>query len=78
MCEFTFEENSLGNIFAELKNDPIICEFLITTAIYTFNSANAANLAEPFPGFLLRSQQIRHKTGALQAINDARAKGVNI
>ena len=78
MCEFTFEENSLGNIFAELKNDPQICEFLITTAMTTFSSVNAANLAEPFPGFLLRHQEVRHKTGNLKHINDAREQGTDI
>ena len=78
MCEFTFEENSLGNIFAELKNDPVICEFLITTALYTFDSANAPNLSEPFPGFMLRRQEIRDKTGYLANITEARKKGVNI
>ena len=52
-CEFTFEENSVGSIFSELKNHTEICEFLLTTAILTFNSGNANNMTEPFPGFLL-------------------------
>jgi len=54
MCKFTFESNSLGNIFAELKNDPVGSEFLINTAVYAFNSSIAQNLTEPFPRFLLK------------------------
>ena len=54
MCEFTFEENSLGNIFAEIKNNKKIFEVLIATTIYTFMSGSAVNLSEPFPAFLLK------------------------
>ena len=54
MCKFTFESNSLGNIFAELKNDPTGSEFLINTAVYAYNSSMAQNLTEPFPRFLLK------------------------
>ena len=52
-CEFTFEENAVGSIFAELKNYREVCEFLLTTAILTFNNGAAQDMAEPFPGFLL-------------------------
>ena len=78
MCEFTFEENSLGNIFAELKNDRKVSKLMITTALQAFLSGGAANLAEPFPGFLLKRQEVRHKTGNLENINIARAGGQNI
>ena len=72
MCEFTFEENALGNIFAELKNDWAVCETLIATAIYAFQSQDAANYTEPFPGFLLFEQEVRPKTGTLAHIREAR------
>ena len=78
MCEFTFEENSLGNIFAELQNDRKVSKLMITTALQAFLSSAAANLAEPFPGFLLKRQEVRHKTGNLENINIARTKGQNV
>ena len=78
MCEFVFEENSLGNIFAELQNDRKVSKLMITTALQAFTSSAAANLAEPFPGFLLKRQEVRHKTGNLENINIARTRGENI
>ena len=38
MCEFTFEENELGNIFVEVKRDPEIALFLASTAYGAFIS----------------------------------------
>ena len=72
-CEFTFEENAVGSIFAELKNYPDVCEFLLTTAILAFNAGSARDMTEPFPGFLLKNTQIRDKTGYLSNIKEARA-----
>ena len=51
---------------------------MITTALQAFLSNAAANLAEPFPGFLLKRQEVRHKTGNLENINIARTRGQNI
>ena len=32
MCDFRFEENSLGNLFREIKEEPEIAHFLVETA----------------------------------------------
>ena len=75
MCEFRFEENNLGNIFNEIKNDPDTAHFLVETAYMAFASGRAGALTEPFPGFLLKAQEIRAKTGDLEAIRLAKADG---
>ena len=68
MCEFRFEEASLGNIFNEIKIDPDNAHFLVETTYMAFASGRAGALTEPFPGFLLRAQEMRAKTGDLEAI----------
>ena len=62
-CEFSFEENNLGNIFNEVKLDPDNAHFLIESAYMAFTSRNAGSYTEPFPTFLLINQEIRAKTG---------------
>ena len=74
MCEFQFEESSLGNIFFEIKKDPEIAHFLVETAYMAFVSGRAADLTEPFPGFLLFNQEFRDKTGQLANIRKAQDK----
>ena len=78
VCEFQFEENSLGNIFNEVKNDPDNAHFLVETAHMAFSSGRAGALTEPFPGFLLSKQEMRDKTGDLEAIRAAKAKGLQV
>ena len=75
MCEFRFEENNLGNIFNEIKKDPDNAHFLIETTYMAFTSGRAGALTEPFPGFLLKNQEMRAKTGDLEAIRRAKANG---
>lgn len=75
LCEFRFEENNLGNIFNEIKNDPDNAHFLVETAYMAFASGRAGALTEPFPGFLLKAQEIRDKTGNLANIRDAKERG---
>ena len=43
-----------------------------------FASGRAGALTEPFPGFLLRRQEMRDKTGDLEAIRAAKAKGQRV
>ena len=74
MCEFQFEESSLGNIFFEIKKDPEIAHFLVETAYMAFVSGRAVDLTEPFPGFLLYNNEIRDKTGQLANIRKAQNK----
>ena len=77
-CEFSFEENALGNIFAELKNEWESSQMLILTAIYAFQSPGAVNYTEPFPSCLLKSQEYRSKRGNLDNIQKTREEGKNI
>ena len=69
VCEFQFEENELGSIFAEIKRDPEIAIFLVSTAWGAFVSNRAADLTEPFPTFLLKSSEMRPKEGNLYYVN---------
>ena len=75
VCEFRFEENSLGNIFNEIKKDPDNAHFLVETAYMAFASGRAGALTEPFPGFMLKRQEMRDKTGDLAAIRAAKERG---
>ena len=65
MCEFRFEENNLGNIFMEINKDPTLAHFLLETTYMAFVSNRAADLTEPFPGFMLKHRETRAKTGNL-------------
>ena len=71
MCEFQFEENSLGSIYDEVKMYPDIAFFLVETTYFAFASNRAADLTEPFPGFLLNKPEMRPKTGNLHYIKEA-------
>ena len=69
VCEFQFEENELGSIFTEIKRDPEIAIFLVSTAWGAFVSNRAADLTEPFPTFLLKNREMRPKEGNLHYVN---------
>ena len=75
MCEFRFEECRLGNIFHEIKKDPDNAHFLVETTYMAFGSGRAGALTEPFPSFLLKANEMRAKTGDLEAIRQAKASG---
>lgn len=77
-CEFNFEENSLGNIFQEVKADPEIAHFLVETAFIAFASGRATDLTEPFPSFLLKNRELRPKEGNLTYIKEAQDKGIDV
>ena len=78
MCEFRFEENNLGNIFNEIKNDQDIAHFIVETAFMTFSSNRAGALSEPFPSFLLKNNEMRTKAGDLDSIKNAKAAGATV
>ena len=78
MCEFRFEENNLGNIFNEIKKDPDNAHFLVETTYMAFNSSRAGALTEPFPSFMLKSTEMRAKTGDLESIRQAKATGQRV
>ena len=71
MCEFSFKESNLGNIFNEIKKDPDIAHFLVETTYMAFMSGRAADLTEPFPSFLLKDREMRPETGNLEHIRVA-------
>ena len=75
VCEFQFEESNLGNMFMEFKKDPEIAHFLVETTYMAFVSQGASYLTEPFPGFLLKEREMRHKTGQLENIRQAKEAG---
>jgi len=78
MCEFRFEENSLGNIFQEIKRDPEIAHFLVETAYMAFVCKRATDLTEPFPSFLLINREVRPKIGNLEYIKNAQDQGIDV
>ena len=78
MCEFRFEENNLGNIFNEINKDQDIAHFIVETAYMTFSSGRAGALTEPFPSFLLKSNEMRTKAGDLDSIKNAKAAGATV
>ena len=77
ICEFRFEENELGNIFLEVKRDPEVALFLVSTAYGAFVSSRAADLTEPFPTFLLANREMRPKEGNLAYIAKAQQAGTD-
>ena len=78
MCEFSFKESNLGNIFNEIKKDPNIAHFLVETTYMAFTSGRAADLTEPFPSFLLKDREMRPETGNLEHIRVAQEKGIQV
>ena len=50
-------------MFIEIKKEPEIAHFLVETTYMAFVSQGASYLTEPFPGFLLKEREMRHKTG---------------
>ncbi len=71
ICEFSFEECDLGNIYVEVKKDPEIAHFLVETTYLAFKSVRAVDLTEPFPSFLLINKELRPKLGNLDHITSA-------
>ena len=71
MCDFSFKESNLGNIFNEIKKDPDIAHFLVETTYLAFVSNRASDLTEPFPSFLLKNREMRPETGNLEYIQVA-------
>ena len=67
-CRYDFEEENLGNIFVEIKNDPDIALHLIEMTYMAFRSGHAHKLTEPFPSFLLLDRELRPRTGDLEYI----------
>ena len=78
MCEFSFKESNLGNIFNEIKKNPDISHFLVETTYMAFISGRAADLTEPFPSFLLRDREMRPETGNLEHIRVAQERGIQV
>lgn len=76
VCQFKFEETSIGSIFREVKDDPEIAHFLIETAYMAFASNRSQDLAEPFPSFLLKEREIRPKIGNVEYVERAQAAGL--
>ena len=71
ICEFSFKENNLGNIFSEIKEDPEMARFIVETTFLAFTSGRALDLTEPFPSFLLKSREMRPEAGNLEYIRQA-------
>ena len=78
ICEFSFKENNLGNIFSEVKTDPLITKFLVETTYMAFFSQRAADLTEPFPSFLLNDRELRPEAGNLEYIKQAQERGTDV
>mmetsp|Transcript_24954 Transcript_24954/g.31121 ORF Transcript_24954/g.31121 Transcript_24954/m.31121 type:complete len:177 (-) Transcript_24954:961-1491(-) len=78
VCEFRFEENNLGNIFNEVKRDPEMAMFLVSTAFSAFISSRAPDLTEPFPSFLLSRREMRPKEGNLAYVQEAQKAGQDV
>ena len=68
ICDFSFRESNLGNIFSEVKREPDIAHFLVETAYLAYISQRAANLTEPFPSFLLKDREMRPEAGNIEYI----------
>ena len=77
-CKFSFEENFVGNIFADIRAYRNEAKFLLQAAQNCFASHRAADYAEPFPPFLLKNNEIRSRAGNLDTIKDAKEKGVSV
>ena len=78
MCDFQFQSIGFGSLFLEVKRDPEIALFLISTAYGAFVSSRAKDLTEPFPPFLLKKREIRPDAGNLDHIAAAQTSGKDV
>lgn len=71
-CQYKYEEIIVGNkVIEKVKDDPMICEFLIQSAIDAINSGREYDIFEPFPMyFMLRQTKVkRGKMSKLEGEN---------
>mmetsp|Transcript_11550 Transcript_11550/g.11607 ORF Transcript_11550/g.11607 Transcript_11550/m.11607 type:complete len:696 (-) Transcript_11550:31-2118(-) len=65
ICEFRFEEISGLSIYAEFRSNMDLAMLDLSLAAEALTSPRALTIFEPFPSFMLKSNQIRGKAGFL-------------
>jgi ubiquitin-protein ligase len=72
ICEFRFEEISGFSVYPEIMANVNLIHLDLSFAAVSMASVRAQTIFEPFPSFMLKSQQIRGKAGFLSKPTDTR------
>jgi len=67
-CLYKYEEIIVGNkVLEKVKDDPLICEFLIQSAIDAVQSGRENDIFEPFPTYFMK-QDVKLKRGKMSKL----------